>query len=272
MQENVLDNKISVFRRIGIGQAAENKKLKSSKLTITTTEKLPFIDGETVERVDAVEFEGKDFEGKTTSGQSFVSNNLVAEWLPSGNRRTAPDVQRGERVEIYQYANNDKYYWRCLNLDENLRRLETVVIGINANPAMGQDGVDPDNMYFIELSSHSKTITLSTSQKNGEICTYDLQLDMATGKVVLQDNIGNYSLLDSPGFKFEWKNALGTFFKLDKQDIYGYAPRNINFTAGANVDVKANKITLNGGGSIFTLEAPGTTLVTPSFKGSTGGG
>ncbi|MOA50526.1 hypothetical protein D3C78_1735510 [compost metagenome] len=60
---------------------------------------------------------------------------------------------------------------------------------------------------------------------------------------------------------------LGTFLEVNKQDLNGYAPRNIGFTADANVDVKGKKITLNGGGSVFTLQAGGTTLKTPRFDG-----
>lgn len=264
----MLDNSASVFRCVAVGTAAENKKLGSSTLLVTPIEKLPFMDGEMVDKVDAVEFDGKDSEGKATTGKSFVSNNIEATWLPETNRRTPPDVQRGEHVEIYQYANNDKYYWRSSGLDDNLRRLETIIVGINANPAMGQNGVDPDNMYFIEISSHSKTITLSTSQKNGEVCTYDFQFDMAKGKVVLQDNIGNYGLLDSIQKNIEFKNALGTYLQLNKQNIKGFAPKNIDLEATNNVDVKAKKVTINGGGSILTLQASGTTLKTPKFAGS----
>jgi hypothetical protein len=271
----MLDNSASVFRCVAMGTAAENKKLRgpdgnfSKKLLVTAVEKLPFLDGEQVDRVDAVEYEGVDDQGKAQSGTSFVSNNINAFWLPETNRRTPPDVQRGERIALYQYANNDKYYWRSMGMDDNLRRLETVILGINANPNTGTDGIDPDNMYFIEFSSHTKTITLSTSQMNGEVCTYDFQFDMATGKVVLQDNLGNYGLLKSTEYFIELKNGLGTWLQLNKQDIFGFAPRNIDLTATNNVDVKAKKITLNGGGSIFTLQASGTTLKTPKFQGMT---
>lgn len=263
----MLDNSASVFRCVAIGTAAENKEIKSNKLVVTPIEKLPFMDGEMVDRVDAVEYSGVDAEGKSTAGKSFVSNNIEAVWLPETNRRTPPDVMRGEHVEIYQYANNDKYYWRSSGLDDKLRRLETIVVGIAANPGLGVDGIDPENMYFIEISSHKKMVTLSTSQKNGEVCTYDFQFDMSSGKVVLEDNVGNHALLDSLGFKWELQNALGTVFRLNKQDMYGYAPRNIFLKADNNVDVKAKKITLDGGGSVFTLEASGTTLKTTSFKG-----
>lgn len=268
----MFDNSASVFRCVAMGTAAENKKLGSKKLLVTPHEKLPFMDGEIVERVDTIEYEGVDDTGQVKGGNAFVSNEIEANWLPDTNRRTAPDIQRGERITLWQYANNDKYYWRSMGLDDDLRRLETVVVGINANPDMGEDGVDPDNMYFIEISSHNKSITLSTSQKNSELVTYDFQFDLAKGRVVLQDNIGNHSLFDSINFNIEWQNRLGTYLKLNKQEIIGYAPANIKMTAGANIDMKANKITLDGGGSVFTLEASGTSLVTPSFSGKSGGG
>jgi hypothetical protein len=263
----MFDNDISLFRRVMIGVAAENKKLGSDELLITSHEKLGFIDGEIVDKVDPLDYDSTDIDGKAVAGTAFVSNNITAKWLPSTNRRTPPDVQRGEMVEVYQYASNDEYFWRSMGKSDKLRRLETVVIGIAANPNMDQDGLDLDNMYFLEVSSHQKTITLSTSQKNGEFCTYDFQFDMAKGKVVLQDNLGNYGFLDSRNTHIKLQNQLGTFFELNKQDIKGYAPRDINLTAVNNVDVKAKKITLNGGGSVFTLQASGTTLKTPNFKG-----
>jgi hypothetical protein len=270
----MLDNSASIFRPVALGTAAENKKLRgkdgqfSKILLVTPTEKLPFMDGEMVDRVDPVEYDGVDAEGKAQAGTSFVSNNIEAHWLPETNRRTPPDVQRGERIILYQYANNDKYYWRCMGMDDNLRRLETVIVGINANPNVGVDGIDPENMYFVEFSSHSKSITLSTSQKNGEVCTYDMQFDMAKGRFVLQDSLGNYGQINSPEYLIELKNGLGTYFQLTKQNIKAFAPKNINITATDNVDVNAKKIRLNGGGSVFTLQASGTTLKTPKFSGS----
>lgn len=263
----MFDNTMSMFRRVMIGVAAENKKLGSDLLVITSHEKLGFIDGEIVDRVDPMEYETVNSDGKVVAGTAFVSDNITAKWLPSTNRRTPPDVQRGEMIEVYQYASNDEYFWRSMGKDDRLRRLETVVIGISANPNMDQNGLDLDNMYFLEVSSHQKTITLSTSQKNGEFCTYDFQFDMANGKVVLQDNLGNYGFLDSKNTHIKLQNQLGTYFELNKQDIKGYAPRDIKLTAVNNVDVKAKKITLDGGGSVFTLQASGTTLKTPNFKG-----
>lgn len=264
----MFDNTVSMFRCVAIGVAAENKKLKSAELMVSPHEKLPFMDGEIVDRVDDLEYDVVDSSGKAQGGVAFVSNNLPATWLPDTNRRTAPDVQRGEMVYLWQMAGNDKYYWSSMGKDDKLRRLETVVIGISANPDPDADGTDPANMYFIEISSHAKTITLSTSQRNGEFCTYDFQFDLGNGKVVLQDNIGNSALFDSKNTHMKLLNRMGTFIEMDQKDINGQAPNNISLKATNNVDVKAKKITLDGGGSVFTLQAGGTTLKTPSFKGA----
>lgn len=263
----MFDNTASMFRMVSLGTAAENLKLGSSTLTVSPHEKLPFMDGELVEKVDTLEFGHKDISGKENSGQTFVSNNLTAEWLPTGNRKTPPNIRRGERIKIYQFGSNDQYYWRAVGLDEHLRRLETVVFGINANPNEASDGGHPENMYFIEWSSHKKMITMSTSKKNGEFCIYNVQFDMATGRIVIEDDLNNSILFDSKNTLIRIVNALGTFLELNKKDINAYAPGNVKAEAVNNVDVKGKKITLNGGGSILTLQQAGTTLKTPRFDG-----
>ena len=74
----------------------------------------------------------KDKKGYVYSDKIETSNSLMAEWLPLGsNRATAPNVRRGERVFLLQYADDDKYYWVTAGLDPHLRRRETVVFNIS---------------------------------------------------------------------------------------------------------------------------------------------
>ncbi len=269
----MFDNDVSMFRCVSVGVAVENKKQRTAEgkinyeLKVNDHERKVFTDGPLVDKVDPLEYETQDDGGTALAGTAFVAQSIIATWLPDSNRVTPPDIQRGEMVSLWQMGSSDKYYWRSLAKDEKLRRLETVVIGISANPDSDADGRSPENMYFIELSSHAKTITLSTSQRNGEFCTYDFQFDLGNGRVVLQDNKGNSALFDSKNIHMKLLNQLGTFFELNKQNISGYAPKNIAFAAEQNVDIKAQKITLNGGGSVFTLTSAGTTLKTPGFKG-----
>lgn len=268
----------SQFRCIAIGVAAENKGLRTSKLKVTPTERLSMLDGEIADRVDTLEYKGEDASGNQVAGNAFIGQTIEAEWLPeSSNRKTAPDMTRSMRVTIWQFGANDKWYWRDTGLDAAEMRVETVVHVFSADPSAA---IKPDlsNCIFVEVSGHNKTITLSTSQANGEFCTYDTQYDMGNGRVVTQDNLGNSSLFDSKNTNLRQVNAAGTFVELNKVDINmsapgninGIAERNVNINAGADINIIAKgKAMISGGGSVLTLQASGTTLKTPTFAGST---
>lgn len=280
MAEEVEDfgSNSSQFRCIAIGVAAENKGLRTTKLKVTPTERLSMLDGEIADRVDTLEYKGQDAKGNTVAGNAFIGQTIEAEWLPdSSNRRTAPDMTRSMRVTIWQFGANDKWYWRDTGLDAPEMRVEIVVHVFSADPAAA---IKPDlsNCIFVEISGHNKTVTFSTSQANGEFCTYDTQYDMGNGRVVSQDNLGNSTLFDSKNTNLRQVNANGTFVELNKQDINMSAPQNINavaerdvnISAGNNINIVAkNTAMISGGGSVLTLQAAGTTLKTPKFSGST---
>lgn len=280
----MFDNTVSMFRVVSIGTASENKKLGSDTVRFTPHEKFTFMDGEIVHRVTPLDYTRVDQTGSEVGGNSFNSVDMSATWLPETNRRTAPDVQRGEMLFIWQMAGSDKYYWRPVGKDDHLRRLETVVVGIAANPEMDQDGRLSDNMYFLEVSSHNKTITLATSQKNGEYCKYVFQLDLARGRVVLEDSVGMCAIFDSKDINIRWQNQLGSYFEMNKRDFNVYMPNDVNMKVDHNFSIRAgndinlqagnngnvsaaNTLSLNGGGSVMTLASGGTTLKTPNFKG-----
>lgn len=270
------DNGASQFRCVALGVAAENKGLRTNKLQVSPIEKLSFTDGEITPKVDTVEYNGQDSKGNAVSGNAFVGGTINAEWLPdSSNRRTAPDIRRGVRISLWQFAGNDKWYWRDMGLDPEEMRLETVVYVFSSDPG-APIAADLSNCIFLEISGHNKSITLSTAMANGEFCTYDTQYDMGNGKIVTQDNLGNATLFDSKNTNLRMVNANGTFIELNKQDINAKAPQNINAEAGRDVNIKVGNnlnvkagvmAVIDGGGSVLTLQAGGTTLKTPKFSG-----
>lgn len=291
----------SQLHRYSVGIAAENKPLDSRHLNITPVEVLSALDGEinftpqdnTVSGVDA---NGDRYEVKSTSDMT-----LTAEWLPlSSNRVTPPDIRRGELVEVYQVADGDQFFWRCMGLRDDLRRLETVIFAFNGSPDEGSKGIDPETCYFLEVSTHKKTVTFSTSQANGEPFGYHFQINANEGQMTLEDTIGNTLYLDSARVFWELINSDNTYLQLDRTNIYGHADTNIEFRAGNDVYWEAgNNVTiqagsnyraeagsnatmkagstatveggssavLKSGGSVFTLTPGGTTLKTPSFSG-----
>ena len=168
----------SQFKVYSYGIAADNKAISSKILNVSPIEIIPMADGELASNPNDVKSSGVDKDGN--SYQSNITNDNVIEctWLPFGtNRVTAPDVRRGEPVLIWNYGNTDKYYWTSLGLADDLRRLETVVYAINGNPSTDSKEFDPEDHYFLETSTHSKQITLRTSNKNGEPFKYVFQFN-----------------------------------------------------------------------------------------------
>lgn len=297
-----MQTKVSVFQTVGIGVIAANIEIMSKEVEITPTEWLPMHDGEMVSNAVKMTHKSKDMDGNETQGMIIADQVIKATWLPSSsNRLTAPTVRRGEHVEILSATDgSDKYYWRTMGLDDHLRKLETIIIGISNTEDESITELTPENMYWIEFSTHSKRLAFSSSKSNGEPYQHELFIDTAAGEFTYTDDIGNFMNVQSKVNLVHFQNARGTFLKLDQQDIKFYAPRdtigkvdrdvtidvgrdvavkagrNIKMTAGQNVDVEAGQnmrckggilASIQGGASIMTLTSAGTVLKSPQFDG-----
>jgi hypothetical protein len=252
----------SQFRIVDLGIVAENKPLSSKIILVTPLESLPFLQGEIRQTPEVITAEGTDANGVSYTEKMITDLTVEATWLPIGNtnRRTAPDVRRGERVVLWQSGNSDRYYWTSMGMDDNLRKLETVVYTFSGTANESVDSTDPDQCYYVEVSTHNKQITLQTSDKNGEPFRYTFQFNTGEGVVTLTDDVGNYFEFDSSETKLTLKNKDGTWVSLDRKDILGYAPKNI--------DLKAeSRIKLTCGSSELTLLPSETILKTPKFSG-----
>jgi hypothetical protein len=287
----------SVFKKVAIGVVAENIEVKSgtainNTVRVTPTEWLSMRDGELANNPTPMTYKSQDAQGVETQGGFITNNTIPCEWLPAGaNRLTPPTVRRGMRVELFQTADEAKYYWRYLGLDDHLMKLETIIFGISANTTEQKPGekmpLDPKSMYWFEMSSHSKKVALQTSKVSGEFCSYEMFFDLAGGEFSVNDDLGNWMLLNSKNHLIHLQNQDGTFVKLDKKNIEMFAPQDINAKATQNVNVEAGKdvnikagtninakagtqAMVDGGGSVLTLQGGGTTLKTPQFDITTG--
>ena len=214
----------SKLRVVSIGVAAENKALDSHQLPIYPVEMMPAADGEIRESLDEVELSGVDKNDRQYTVKINTSSTLTANWLPYGtNRATSPDVRRGEHLLIWQYADVDQYYWTPMGIDDDLRRLETVIYAWSATPDEAAELNLAENMYSLEVSTHGKHITLHTTQANGEPFEYTLQLDTAAGKFFITDQVGNTLTLDSTKTVLQAINKDLTEVTLNKTSLYGYA-------------------------------------------------
>lgn len=244
---------ISQLKLFAMGIAAENKPMNTKMLKVVPHEHLPFLDGELKENPTPLGFKGTDADGNAYEGQVFADNVVEAEWLrEDGAIISAPDVRRGERIQLYRYGDADKYYWRAWG-DNHLRRLETKIFAISATQDEATTELTPDNSYFLEMSSHTKRITLQTSQANGEAVSYHVRLDMGSGEITIDDNVGNSFYMKSLEGFLRLLNTQMSHFILDKRKI----------------SMKADEeIALEVGGTKMVWRPGETTLHTPKYKGT----
>lgn len=242
------------FKIYSYGIVAENKEISSKEIMVTPIEISSMLDGEIKDNPTDLDTSGVDSNKQAYKTNIKTNNCKPATWLPFGsNRVTAPDVRRGEPVLIWNYGGSDKYYWTQLGLRDDLRRLETAVYAFNGNPDIGSKDFDPEDYYFLEVSTHSKQITLRTSNKNGEPFKYTCQFNTNDGVFTLADDTKNFFELNSKEVQMKMELNTGTKLHLDK----------MNFLLEA---ITEGKIKVGGTEMIFTPSL--TTLKTPRFKGS----
>lgn len=202
-----------------IGMAAENLTLGKTTLEVIPIEINPHLDGEISGKTSELEYSGMDADGNSFSAKVIVSNTITAEWYPDqSNSVSPPNIERGEYVELYQYADSDMWYWVCRGTERHLRRLETKTFLVSATP----NGVkihDKTNSYIFELSAHERLVTFTTSKANGEKLTYLVQFDLLNGSFVLLDEFGNELSLDSEEQDWLIKTASEAFIRLKKRSL-----------------------------------------------------
>ena len=233
---------ISGFHFHSLGIVAANKSLDSNVIEVTPIEILSMQDGRMSDFGEKFEDKGKDSNSRDYEVKVVQGTTIEATWLPFGtNRFTSPDVRRGEEVIIYRFKDTDKYYWEPLKDGLKHRKLETAIFVFSATQEEGAD-INPDNYYFVEVSTHKGLIHIGTSQANGEAARYDIQVNTKEGFFKMLDNFGNYFGLNSVEEEFEHYTASGCKFTMEKKDLTAVVPGNttINTTGDVKVNTTGN--------------------------------
>jgi hypothetical protein len=215
------NNSASKLAPYSLGIVAANKVLTSKEIEVTPIEAFPMLGGEISDRVSNLETKGASPDGSAYENKLKTTVSIKATWLPmhGSNRMTAPDVRRGELVMLYQFGDNDKYYWATLKDDMQLRKLETAVWAFS-NTRNEADANTAETMYFVEVSTHSKIMHLHMSDNDGELTSYDMQFNGKEGFFALQDGIGNYIRLNSVDKQFHIETAEGSFIDFTGGDLH----------------------------------------------------
>lgn len=248
----------SKFTLKSFGYAAENLKLGETKLEVTPVEEFGYLDGEVNTDMEVIEESGTDSSGNAYNVKIQTSNSVKAEWLQWGtNRVTPPNIRRGERVLIYQYADVDGYYWVSAGMDDYLRRLETVTYAFSNTKDESVKKLTAENAWVIEVSTHTKQITIATNKSDGEPFAYTMQINAKDGIVIVTDDIDNYVAIESKERRITLQNSDTAKVELDKKKITIDAPDEVNINTkkfnlnSKNANLSANiatkgKLTSNG--------------------------
>ena len=209
----------SLLKPISIGYVANNKLRNTIDIEVILAETTPFVSGELVSGATQLSVDGVAPNGDAQTFTIQTTNAIRAEWLGDGtNRISAPDVRRGEKVQIFQYSNVDKYYWQTITQPGvNVRKKETIIEAISNTTDETQTQLTAENSWYKEFSTHDKRITIKTNKSDGEKWAYTLQLDVGSGNLVFADDTGMFVQVNSEDETIELGTTSGGLVKLVKK-------------------------------------------------------
>lgn len=186
----------SKFKRYCIGTVAEDLITGNRAIKIYPHEHIANVEGE-IDKVDSINKQSKDSQNKAYNVSLETKSTISAIWLNhNSNRVTPPNVCAGEKVEVYQYDNTDKYYWMTMGSELDLRGLEHVEYVYVNDPEAKE--INDSNSYKVIYSTLNKLVGFRTADNNGEATSYEKMLDTKNGiDILVLDGFGNSIILNS---------------------------------------------------------------------------
>lgn len=251
-----MSDKISVFKLFSVGVVTKPKARTSRHIQVLATESAMATDGEVTHAPLDQTFKGVETDGSEYQVRNISTRDMECEWFPGEtNQVTPPDVERGEQVLIYRLADTDQYFWTCMGLRNHLRTLESVIMMYGATPDPGGCGLDFTKCYYQQWSPLDGHITFGTSQANGELFKYTVQINTKDSFIALADDVGNYAEINSADSRVMIRNIDDSYFKAEKKIIDVKADQEINLTCGGST-FKMTPTTIDLVTTTYTEKAP----------------
>lgn len=202
---------------------------------------------------------GVDRFGNTYESETEYSDTIPARWIAMDyNRLTAPDVQPGETVMLYQFSDLQEFFWVTMKDKSHLRTLEHVVYAFSAKPVADGEPLSVENAYVLMVSPMEGYVRFSTSRANGEPVTYVLEINTKDGKFGFVDSKANQLYVDSLASLIELINEKESKLRLDQDSIEMSAPKDINIKAGGDLYFEAGGNISGKAGGDFSSKAGGS--------------
>ena len=179
----------------GLGYVVADKAEDSYEIEVYPVEVIPTAEGD-LNQKDSSSLTIQDSQGNNVSVKYDKSNSIPCTWYPNGeqNRITAPDVCKGDIVEIYTFGETDEYFWCVYSHNQALRKREKVLYYFSNKAGTGGDSTQG---YFLLIDTINKTVHFHTANNDGEACGYDLLFNTKEGQMAISDTLNNTIVLDS---------------------------------------------------------------------------
>lgn len=237
----------NLWRVVSRGYAAENLVIDDVFLEVYCPELSGFADGEINSTPVEYTTQGVDDRGNNYTCKIKTTNSIRTKWRQQGtNRVSAPCVRRGERVEVWQYADTDMYYWSTTGEDDALRRLETVTYAFSNTKDESTKELTPENSYWMTMNTHEKIVALETSQSDGEPFKHAVQIDSKNGNFHYRDSAGNFVQVEAATNTVTVENGDGARVVLNGEDGSFEVPGTLKIRC-RNLDIKAGTIVEKAG-------------------------
>lgn len=267
----------SNYRLLSIGIVAEDKVDDSKFIEVYPIESLPFFSGELNTETAELIYSGTDDAGNDYTVKLNAGITVKAGWTGSTNRRTSPNVRKGEQVELWTVGDTEEYFWRSMGRDDILRRREKVVWTWNASKETTAVDIEIDssNHYSVTMDTINKVVALHTSKDNGEVASWDIELDTAEGIFTVADDAGNACQMVSLAKKITILNGDGSYLTVDRKTIRAYsddliqmdtkdlivnAKGKIDITSGSTCNVTCGASYTNNTTGPYSVTAPTITM------------
>lgn len=279
-------NNKSGFHRHSIGIVAKDKEEDGYVIEVFPIESQTHTDGD-IDKTYVDKVFNKDIHGNTKNIVLNKRVTLKATWMPFGdsNRSTAPNVKKGEQIQVYRYANTDDFYWDTIYNEFDLRRKEKI-IHLYGNTDNFKEILTTSNTYWKKMDTINKIVQLHTCDNDGELTTYDIMLDTKQGVLTVSDGRGNFIKLESAKDKLttniledveiNTKRVLinaSESFKLNTKTVDINSTENLLLSSGSfNINASNTNLTTNinisGNSVIHNGRNIGDTHVHPESIGS----
>lgn len=200
----------SELKLYAVGTVAEDLIVGNKSIKVQLHEIMNNIDGE-IGNDNNISSNVKSSDGKVYSVNMNSSGTVPAVWLKNNsNRVTPPNVRKGEKVEVWRLGSTDKYYWKTMSDELDLRKLEHVKWVFVNTKVEGETRIDDSNSYSFTISTLNKLVSLKTAENDGEFTSYKIELDTKEGVLEIIDGRGNFLKLNSrdDGFTINTNNKV----------------------------------------------------------------